>query len=203
MIFMFEVNLIEVFILGLLFGFGPCTVFCAPILTPMVLSSAKSAKEGLFEGISFSLGRLLSYSVLGAAAAFIGSKISTIMPPWFFGLFIIVLGILILLKKTPKLCGVFSKYKGVHAAFVTGVFVGFAPCYPLVAALSLAAVSGSVFLGALIGFVFGLGTMLSPLLLISLAAGKWASFSIQFQKTNTIISGLFLIFLGAITLLAV
>jgi len=193
-----SLNLIEVFVLGLLYGFGPCTVFCAPILTPIVLSSAKSAKEGLFDGVSFSLGRILSYCVLGVVAGFIGKSITPYISPKIFGAFIIVTGLLILLKKMPKFCRLFSKSKGFQATFIAGLIVGFAPCYPLVAALALAALSKSAFAGLLIGFFFGLGTLLSPMLIISLVAGKWASFSKEFQKVNIIISGLFLIILGAI-----
>ena len=75
--------------------------------------------------------------------------------------------------------------------------MGFSPCAPLLAALALAVASRSVLLGGLIALIFGLATVISPIILIGLAAGKWASLK-EFQGVNRYVGGIFLIILGII-----
>ena len=73
--------------------------------------------------------------------------------------------------------------------------MGFSPCAPLLGALGLAISSRSAVIGGLIARVFGLGTTLSPLLLLGVASGKWASIR-EFQKINNYIAGVFVILIG-------
>jgi len=192
-------DIIAMLVMGFLYGFGPCSVFCAPIITPMILSSAKSARDGLLQYITFKAGKILVYSLLGLTMGFVGSTISYSLPSEVFGGFLILMGVLILIKKVPKICHLFSKTKSFHATFISGIVIGFVPCPPLLAVLAVAALSQSALTGLLIGFFFGLGGMLSPLLLISLFAGKWASMSKEFKSTNILLSGAFLILIGIAT----
>ena len=193
-------DIAAVLVVGFMYGFGPCTVFCAPIITPIILSSAKSARDGLVQYFSFKAGKILVYTLLGLLMGYLGSSISYRLPPEFFGGFLILMGILILLKKMPKFCHLFSKTTSRHTMFISGIIIGFVPCPPLLATLAIATMSQSAIIGALIGFFFGLGGLLSPLLLISLFAGKWASMSKEFQNTNIFLSGVFLIIIGLVTL---
>jgi len=192
-------DLLAVLVLGFLYGFGPCTVFCAPIITPMILSSAKSGRDGLYQYITFKAGKILVYSLLGLTFGFLGSTLNYSIPTELFGGFIILMGILILIKKFPKVCHLLSKTSSKKATFISGVVIGFVPCPPMLATLAIAAVSKSAIVGLLIGLFFGLGGLFSPLLLISFFAGKWASMSKEFQNTNIFLSGAFLILIGIAT----
>ena len=194
--------LIEALTLGIIYGFGPCTMFCAPVIIPLIMSSSKSSKEGIWQAFVFGLGRLTSYSILGAITGYLGYMLQGIITSAFMGIFMIALGVLVLLKKFPKKCPFIKDIKGQHTSFVSGMIIGLSPCAPLVGALSLAILSMSMINGLLIGLLFGIGTLASPVLLLGLLAGWWAKRSQKFYTMNLIVCSGFLIILGLINLLS-
>ncbi|MEM7816209.1 MAG: sulfite exporter TauE/SafE family protein [Candidatus Aenigmatarchaeota archaeon] len=188
--------IIEAFVLGILYGTGPCTLSCAPVMVPIIMSYSKSGIDGIRQSLIFSLGRIASYSLLGMLSGFIGSAITKIATKEITAAIIITFGVLIILKRYPKKCKFICKIKGKHTSFTSGVLLGLSPCYPLLGILSLAALSGSPIIGLAMGIVFGIGTLITPLVLLGFFAGKWASFSKEFMSINLIITGGFLILLG-------
>ena len=192
--------LLEALVLGVLYGIGPCTLVCAPIMVPLVMSYSKSGRDGVKQMLVFSSGRIASYAILGSASGMLGMALTNIITKEVTAAVIIILGILILLKRHPKKCGFTKNVKGEHASFSSGVLLGLSPCYPLIGLLSIAALSGSPLTGLLMGVIFGLGTVITPLVIIGFFAGKWASFSKEFMDMNFLISGGFLILLGLATL---
>jgi sulfite exporter TauE/SafE len=89
---------------------------------------------------------------------------------------------------------------GPHMVFLTGVVMGLSPCAPMIAALGLSIASKSAIMGGLIALTFGIGTVISPLLLIGLVTGKWASIR-EFAGVSNYVAGGFLILLGLLNLL--
>ena len=192
--------LIEALILGVLYGIGPCTLFCAPVMVPLVMSYSKDGREGIKHALVFSAGRMTSYASLGAVSGLLGIALTNILTKEMTAAVIIAFGVLILLKRYPKKCAFAGRVKGGQTSFSSGVLLGLSPCYPLISLLSLAALSGSPVTGLAMGIIFGLGTTITPLLILGFFAGKWASFSKEFMNVNLIVTGGFLILLGILTL---
>lgn len=194
--------LIEALMLGFLYGFGPCTIFCAPIIIPLIFSSSKSGKEGSLQALVFGFGRVTSYCILGFFAGYLGTVLSGLISNQLIGVFMIGLGVLIFLKKYPK-CPFVHKVKGKHTAFVSGMIIGLSPCYPLIGALSLVVLTHSAVNGMLIGLLFGVGTLLSPLIALGFLAGWWTKRSKEFYNINLLISSGFLIILGLLNIFSI
>ncbi|MFH1511100.1 MAG: sulfite exporter TauE/SafE family protein [Candidatus Woesearchaeota archaeon] len=189
--------LVESFMLGIIYGFGPCTLSCAPILVPIVMSTSKGMRQGLFQTLLFSLGRIIVYIILGAIMGAIGKSFNLYLPNWLIGILLALLGVSLILDVQKKCFIKNIRLTGSHMAFVAGIIMGISPCAPLLAALALAVSSKSSILGATVALVFGIGTLLSPILLIGLVSGKWASIK-EFGQINRYIAGSFLIVIGTL-----
>jgi sulfite exporter TauE/SafE len=185
----------EAFVLGVIYGFGPCTLSCAPVLVPIVMSTSKGLKQGILYTLAFSLGRILVYTLLGAVMGAIGSIFSISIPHWLIGVFLIMLGIALFFNLHTKCLVSRVRVTGLHMSFVAGVVLGFSPCAPLLGALGLAIASKSALTGGLIAIAFGIGTVLSPILLIGALSGKWASVR-EFKGINNYVAGAFLVLVG-------
>jgi len=142
--------------------------------------------------IAFGFGRVFSYTLLGIISGYIGRSFGFLISKTWIGVFIMMLGVSILLKY-PKKC--LFRFRS-ELPFLLGIVVGLAPCPPLLALLSLALLEKSIFIGALMGLSFGLGTILSPIIVLGFMAGKWAERSTGFMEINIKVCGLFLILLG-------
>lgn len=186
---------LEAFILGVIYGFGPCTFSCAPVLVPIVMSTSKNLKQGLLYTLIFSLGRVLVYIVLGMIMGALGKNYEIIFSNRVTGIFLILLGILLFFKIHKKCLVPKVRITGLHMSFIAGVVMGFSPCAPLLGALALAIASKSIIMGGFIALVFGIGTIISPILIIGLISGKWASLK-EFQNVNNYVAGVFLLVMG-------
>lgn len=203
----------DIFIMGLVLGWGPCLSFCAPILIPYIAGIHKGWKEGLKATLIFSFARIIPYIILSIIAASLGSVLigryyeSTLAKNIFLIIasFIILLGILLIIGRFPKLsyCDRFlqreitGKMKGL---VLLGVLIGFSPCIPLFGVLAyIAFVSKSVLHGLFLGSCFALGTLLSPLILLGTLAGGLPTFILRkaiISKIFNIICGISLIYFG-------
>ena len=188
---------VEALVLGFMYGLGPCTVSCAPLIVPIIVATAKNRKEGFWFSLIFSLGRLFSYTLLGFLAGLLGKKIDFLMPYWLLGSIMVLLGVGLLFN-VQKVCLIKKrKFDGPVMSFVSGVVMGLGPCPPLLALLGLAVLSQSAITGLFMGFVFGLGTVISPILLLGFLSG-WFAKNKEFQKVIPYVTGIFLILLGLV-----
>jgi sulfite exporter TauE/SafE len=189
-------ELSEAFILGVTYGLGPCTISCAPLIVPLIMSAAKNKTWGVILSIIFGLGRIIAYVILGALSGYIGQTINFSIPDKFTGLFIIALGIFLFFDIHNK-CILKSKIKinGPIVALVVGIVWGLSPCTPLIALLGLTVLTKSALTGALMAFVFGLGTILSPIIVLGFFSG-WFAKQKEFKEIIPYVSGIFLIILG-------
>lgn len=192
----------EALILGILYGLGPCTIFCAPILIPLIMAVSKSGKEGIIQVFSFGFGRISTYLFLGGLAGFSGYLLRDIIFQKVISIFIIFLGIFLLLryffsgKSLNAACPSFLA-KGRQLSFLTGLVIGLNPCPPFLALLGLATLEKSFFTGAGMGLTFGLGSLVTPLIIFGFLAGKLAVLR-EFKTVVPIVSALFLIIFGLI-----
>lgn len=204
---------IKLFLLGLSLGAGPCLIVCAPILLPYIAATKKDWIEGLKSTVVFSLFRTLAYIVLGFISAVSYSFIERFISheskyyiSLFAGAFVAIIGIILIVTKREihlpvfKLLGKELLEKSTRSMPLLGLLVGFSPCLPMIGALMLIATdSTSALNGAFLGLSFGMGTFLSPLLLLGMAVGyipqkvfKTASI----QNTFRMICGILLVGYG-------
>ena len=191
---MFDV--INALILGFSYGLGPCTISCAPLVVPLIMSTANNRKEGIVLSLVFSLGRVISYIILGFLAGLLGSSLEVYLPQKYLGIFFVIIGVAVYFNIHGK-CIMKSKIKitSNFMALVTGIVFGAAPCPPLIGLLALAVLAKSALIGALMGLVFGFGTIISPLIILGLFSG-WFAKQTEFKKVIPYVSGVFLVLLG-------
>ncbi len=172
---------LELFITGFSVGWGPCLIYCTAILAPYLAGTKAGWKEGLLSSVVFSAGRLIAYMLLGGVVGFSGRLFSSLYMMGNFpvyaqlagGLFVFLLGLTIIMGKgeSISLCKYINKHNN-ESLFLLGILIGLAPCAPLLGSLVYIMLkSGNFFEGALYGLSFGLGTSLSPILIIGAAAG--------------------------------
>jgi len=192
---------------GFFFGYGPCLITCAPIILPYA-GTKKTWKEGFFTTLSFSLGRLAVYTILGGLFGYFGAfilkyyfasgfyyYIQTIL-----SVIMISIGVAILLGKETgfRFCGT-----GEGNMAVLGVLVGLSPCMPLIGILlEIALLSKSFLAGLVYSFCFGIGTVISPLLLLGAVIPHFGGkIDKKYFKVFSYVCGIMLILIGGIILL--
>lgn len=186
------IGLSIVFVYGILNAFH-CMSMCGGLIVTriMILNKGNAKREIML----YTLGRLISYTSIGALLGAIGSVIS--INETFKGFVSVFAGVLMVLLalqlfglvRLPKLTKQF-KYKP-DSSFGLGIMNGFLPCGSLQAMQLYALSSGSLLLGASVMFVFGLTTSLS---LITIA-GLTNRIRLQSKKIK-ILSVVIIMFLG-------
>ena len=167
-----------VFGAGLL-GSAHCLGMCGPFALA-IGSAAPAWRTNLARQLCYSAGRIFTYAVLGAAAAFVGLRMARAVEPWTnmpailaiaAGAMLVVQGLLAagVLKKRgvgtgagcPGAAGFRSllEARGLGDAFLAGLFTGLLPCGLLYGMLALAASTHEVVRGLGTMVVFGLGTV--------------------------------------------
>ena len=197
---------IELFLAGTTLGFGPCLLFCVPIVSSYIFAKGFNRKEGFLFVVIFSVGKIIAYSVLGLAAVAFVNTLGIQKP-----IFKQIAGLIILLtlpvydfgKDRFKFCNFFHKYlnKTTKAnALALGFFIGLMPCAPLVGILTyIVCKSENIFCGFFNGFVFGLGTLFSPLIFLGVFSGLFVDYLSKSRKLFFIfkvVTNIILIYFG-------
>ena len=213
-----DLDFLSAFIIGFLGG-GHCISMCGGITTMLTSALPEQQKSKLPYLLSYNIGRIFSYSLIGAIAGFTGSiAVKSIGFPIvalkiFAGIFLILLGLYIgqwlmwltkvefIGKRLWKILSPISKklipIDTVKKSLLLGMLWGWLPCGLVYSTLTWSLASGNAVNGALIMTFFGLGT-LPALLTISFGIIniKLILQNILFRK----LMALLLIFYGLITL---
>jgi sulfite exporter TauE/SafE len=177
------ITYLQIFGIGFSFGVaGPCLLICAPILITYIAGKQTTWRHVLSDIFMFFVGRLLAYLILGYLAGLSGSLLRQFSSSdllGFFkplgGLIIILLGISVLAGKESsfgicKFAG--NKVTGFGSLFVLGFITGLFPCAPLLALLfDIALISKTAMAGMFYALFFGLGTLVSGLIVVGSLAG--------------------------------
>ena len=178
---------------GLAIGFAGsfhCVAMCGPFA---LLAGAKSGKAGL---LSYSFGRLTTYSLLGAVAGGFGSMIYRLR--W-VGLLIaavvvVAVGLQLFGKlPVPRAIGrlaqpIVAKVAGrTRAKFALGLSTALLPCGLVYAATGVALASGTPGIGALVMAAFGLSTW-PALMLFGLGGHRVRRFGPRVQKWAAVVA---------------
>lgn len=197
--------------MGIWVGLTVCSAYCGFIILPLVLSSRGGALRGFLMALIFSLGRMFSYAILGAAAGVGGIAIINLFQSdlWvisihaFVGLLLgwVGAGMILGLRLGGRLCKMAARLGGGYCGlFTLGAITGIAPCAPLIAGLAfIAAGAPGLALGVRAGLMFGLGTALSPLLVAAAlfgAGGRWAERSAKIWENLRLVAGYTLFIYG-------
>lgn len=187
-------EILTAFVVGLLGSFH-CIGMCGPIA--IALPVPKSSNLSFFTGrILYNLGRVVTYSFLGAVLGLVGGRIALAGAQQIVS---IVLGIVIIIAVllpqkyknyfaqhpvTQKLAqplkaniGVLFKKGTFSALFLIGILNGFLPCGLVYVALAGAIASGDAISGAAVMILFGLGTV--PAMFAATVLGKFINVEIR------------------------
>jgi len=189
------VNLIELFTIGITMAFGPCLFFCTPIVLSYIGATQDNGRKGFKSVLIFSLSRAFIYVLLGLLAGLFGKILTTSLDKYSLtiyvagGAFISLSGILILLGKNPNLhlCQILRKYTvedNIRNTIILGIIIGLLPCTPLLGILVyISLVSKDLWQGALLGLSFGVGTIISPLIIFGILVSALPKIIIKSPKT--------------------
>ncbi len=204
---------------GLLYGTAVCTSACLPYITGYIAGIGADFRKGVSATLFFSSGRIVAYALIGALVGMFKFLISNDFLSSFqaysslaFGIVTIAIGASVFLKSRSPSCDCDIKKietlgdkslsdKFDVRAFLLGLSRGAVLCPPLLAlllySLPFAAPIGSLFLSVL----FGLGTALSPILLLGGATGWLLNKAPLFRKWISIFGAGVLVVLGFVTLI--
>jgi sulfite exporter TauE/SafE len=204
---------LNLFLAGLCFGAGPCMASCGPLLICYLAGTQKNIAQGLFNYSIFSLSRICAYFSLALLIFFLGrftfERLSAEYSRYIFifgGIFIIFVGVVMALGKHLE-SRFFSRLqrfilkRDFKNVILFGLIIGFLPCPPLIVILSsIGLISKSWPSTLLYSFAFGLGTFLSPLILLVIITGVIPKLIVENLKTYyrffNLVCGLVIIVLG-------
>ncbi len=187
-------EILAAFVVGLVGSFH-CIGMCGPIA--IALPVPKSSNLSFFTGrILYNLGRVATYSFLGAVLGLLGGRIALAGAQQIIS---IILGVIIIIAVllpqkyknyfiqhpiVQKLAqplkaniGVLFKKGTFSALFLIGILNGFLPCGLVYVALAGAIASGDGISGAAVMILFGLGTV--PAMFAATVLGKFINVGIR------------------------
>jgi sulfite exporter TauE/SafE len=209
---------------GLLYGLGVCTASCLPVLASYIAGVGSDFKKSVKITAIFNSGRIVAYALIGAVVGLFGGLLrffvsDTAISPFqvyssiAFGAVTIAIGGWLIWKARKPSCdcniqgdatvtaGKVSRFGVDFGAFTLGLTRGLVICPPLIALL-LYALPFSNPLGSVgIAVLFGLGTAISPMLLLGGVTGWLLNKAPLFRKWVAIAGGVVLIVLGIIAIL--
>jgi sulfite exporter TauE/SafE len=211
---------LEALTIGLLYGTIFCTSECLPIIASYIAGTGAGFRKGIVITLIYNSGRLLSYALIGGIVGFIGGSINFLLDEaalasfrvysaYVIGIITILIGIHILLKtkknsECKKECESIDEWKLGRLdvrAFTLGLSRGLIICPPLFALLAYSIPFGSPLDSLTLAVLFGLGTTISPMLLLGGVTGWLLNKAPLFRKWLSIIGSGALIALGIGTII--
>jgi len=205
--------IISLFLTGLLFGSGPCIASCGPFLITYIAGTKKSISKGVMVYILFSVARISVYVALSLGIFFLSrfamEKILGGLYKYVLilgGAFIITIGLFLAFGRRLEFSFWQSWHKNIlerdkKSIVAVGLVIGLLPCAPLLAILSYVGLVSRTWVSSLLySFAFGIGTFVSPLVLLAILAGLIPHLFLQkkaiYSSIFSLICGLIIIFLG-------
>jgi sulfite exporter TauE/SafE len=201
------------FAFGLMYGLIFCTSACLPYITSYIAGIGAGFRKGVIVTSIYNLGRVTAYALIGGVIGMLKLLVNDAIllsyqkySSFAFGLVTIAIGAHILIKsRSPSCnCAETSKNLGVTKlserfdirAFSLGLTRGLIVCPPLIALLLYSATFAAPIDSVIFAVLFGLGTALSPILLLGGVTGWLLNKAPLFSKWISRIGGGILILLG-------
>lgn len=203
--------IISVFLSGVFFGAGPCLASCGPIIISYVAGTKNNITKSLIAYALFSLARISVYVVFSIFIFFLGSfTLERILGNSYEfilmigGAFILFVGALMFFGKRLEFKAYNSLRRNVierdkKSIIFFGLITGLLPCAPLLAVLSYIGLVSTAWAHSLLySLFFGLGTLLSPLILLTILSGLLGQnlSNKKYYQIFSSICGLIIMFLG-------
>ncbi len=210
---------------GILYGMVVCTASCLPYLAGYIAGIGAGFRKGFSITLIFSSGRVVGYAFIGGLAGLLSSLFRVIVSEsaispfqiyssFAFGIVTIAIGIIILLKYRSPSCegnsGDLKKFVAAQkksrfgfdfGAFSLGLSRGLILCPPLIVLLIYSLPFSNPAGSVAIAVLFGLGTTLSPMLLLGGVTGWLLNKAPLFRKWVSLAGSGILIVLGISTLI--
>lgn len=212
---MTELTLTGALIVGLL-GSSHCLAMCGGLSSMLGVQADASNRSRL---ISYNIGRLSSYTAIGAIAGLFGEQVVTVAPQlaatlrliaglllvamglyvsrWWMGLSYLEKGGALLWRYIQPLVSGLLPINNHWQALLLGTMWGFLPCGLVYSTLSLALATAQWQQSALFMLAFGIGTL--PAMLATGFAGEKLLMILKERKFR-VIAGVVIILMGLITL---
>jgi cytochrome c-type biogenesis protein len=202
---------------GFIYGLVACTPTCLPYIAGYIAGINAGFRRGVTATLTFNVGRITAYAIIGAAVgAFklaLDVTITAALQSYtslIFSVVTIAIGVLLLVRyKEPGCnCGVETKTAEKKSltsrfdfrAYTLGLSRGLILCAPMLALVGYAVAYASPIDSLLLATLFGVGTALSPIILLGGATGWLLNKAPLFRKWISRLGAVSLIVLGAFTL---
>ena len=206
--------ILSLFLSGLLLGSGPCLATCGPVLISYIAATRQNPKQAILVWLLFSLSRICVYLILSVAIFLLGEflvkqNIAYVSGYIYFfgGIIIALIGVLTIIgdsKGVGHICSIVSEQLNKRLLRIQpialGVIMGLLPCAPLLAVLSYIGLVSLAWQQCIfLSLIFGLGTLISPLILLALGAGVVPKLLLnrpRVYRILRIICGVIIVFFG-------
>jgi len=168
--------------MGFFYGLTMCSLSCLPLVAPYVFATQSGFGGGFDATAVFVLTRVAGYTVLGAAAGFAGQvvldHVGLEAPMLVSGALVLLIGFLVLVRRRTSCAAPRGAARPQRSSFrhmaTLGLATSLMPCPPLYAVMLYGATTQSAMTAATLAFLFGVGTLASPIYYLGAAAG-WVS----------------------------
>jgi cytochrome c-type biogenesis protein len=204
---------------GFLYGLVFCTSTCLPYVASYIAGINADFRRGVGVTLIFNFGRVTAYALIGTAIGMFNLLLNDSFRSAFqtyssygFSLVTIVIGVTILVRKKSPTCNCPSEAtRDVGSkrlrdrfdvrAYTLGLSRGLILCTPLLALLTYSVAFASPVDSFALAVLFGVGTSLSPILLLGGATGWLLNKAPLFRKWISRLGAVALIVLGVTTLI--
>lgn len=208
---------------GLLYGLGVCTASCLPVVAGYIAGVGSGFVESVKITLIFSFGRILAYTLIGALIGSFSGLLHLFITEQFispfqvyssiaFGVVTSLIGSYLIYKAvrrcdcsiqmTKKDTAIKGKHGVSFGALTLGLTRGLVLCPPLILLLAYSLTFASPLGSVGIAVLFGLGTVISPILVLGGVTGWLFSKAPLFRKWISVGGGLVLIVLGLATMVS-
>jgi sulfite exporter TauE/SafE len=208
------------FATGLINGLGFCTFTCLPYLASYIASTGANFRKSIFISSAFNAGRVIGYTLIGALIGLFGGLIHycaedsvQILQNYSnlaFGIVTILIGVTLLYKNRKPSCGCnpapFKPKRRFLNRFDMGAFaLGLSKGLVFCPILMLILLPYSVLFtnpvnSVAFAFLFGLGTIISPMVLVGGVTGWLLTKADLLRKYISLAGSIVIILLGTYTL---
>ncbi|HTY73975.1 MAG TPA: sulfite exporter TauE/SafE family protein [Candidatus Nanoarchaeia archaeon] len=205
---------------GFLYGLVFCTSTCLPFIAGYIAGINAGFRKGVGVTLIFNGGRITAYAIVGAVVGVFKLIMDNAFRSAFqlyssfaFSVITIGIGATILIQNKPLVCdcpavkpekkvfwGFTSRFD--VRAYTLGLSRGLLLCTPLLALLAYSLTFAAPFDSFAMAVLFGVGTALSPMLLLGGATGWLLNKAPLFRKWISRLGAVVLIVLGLVTLLS-
>lgn len=210
---------LEAISVGLLYGLVYCTPTCLPYLASYIAGVGAGFRKGTMATLVFNFGRIASYALVGGLVGVLAGVFRFVVTEstltafqqyssFVFGIITILIGVAVYLKSRaknhdcPAAGGTsLSSNTGLRSRFDLGAFSlglsrGLILCPPLVFLLLYSIPFGTPIDSFLLAVLFGVGTAISPMLLLGGVSGWLLNKAPVFRKWIALAGAAMLIILG-------